>query len=207
MNKTRIETAKSFSQLLWRTGTIKFGAFTLANGSLTPYYIDLKVIPSFPSAFREVIRIYINEAENVGTSNYEAIAGMPPTGLIFASVVAYELGKPAIYPRKEAVEWRGKRITGVIKPGERVLIIDDIITTGKSILETAEIVRAEGGVVEDAIVLLDREEDGVTSLSLNGIKLHAFTKVRDVAEALYELQEISEEQRDAILKQVRRQTQ
>jgi len=201
----KVNQVQSFSQLLWRTGAIQFGTFTLTSGKLSPYYIDLRVIPSFPNALKEVTAVYTGQAKKIGLSKFGIIAGIPTAGLVFASVAAYELGKPVIYLRKEAKEWgRGRRIEGILKPGDKVLIIDDIITTGKSIVETAEAVRAEGGIVEDVLVLVDREEGGAANLSEQGIKLHAFLKVKDVAKSLYELEEISKEQYEAILKQARR---
>jgi orotate phosphoribosyltransferase len=200
-----VESVRRFSEVLLRTGAIKFGMFTLTSGKLSPYYIDLRIIPSFPSALKEVTRTYTAQAKKIGLAKYGTIAGIPTAGLVFASLAAYELGKPIIYVRKETKEWgRGKRIEGILKPGERVLVIDDIITTGKSILETVEAVRAEGGVVEDALVLVDREEGGTVNLSAQGIKLHTFAKVKDIAKALYELEEISKEQCEAILKQTQK---
>lgn len=86
-------------------------------------------------------------------------------------------------------------------PGDRVLLVDDLITTGRSLLRTAEAVRSEGGVVNDAFVLLDREEMGRARLAKNNIEVHALFRISEIAERLFEIDAITEEQLDIILKQ------
>jgi orotate phosphoribosyltransferase len=153
-------------RILNRIGAVKFGAFKLTSGKLSPYYIDLRVVPSFPDAFHEVSEFYIGFIKSeVGADGFERVAGIPVAGIPFASLIAYGLRKPLLYVRKGVrLHGRERRIEGVIAPGDRVLLVDDLITTGLSLRKAARAIVAEGGVVVDAVVLLDRLEGGKENL-------------------------------------------
>ena len=89
-------------------------------------------------------------------------------------------------------------------PSDRVLLIDDLITTGGSLRKAAEAIRAEGGIVTDAVVLLDREEGGKENLAEDNVTLHYLLRVSEAAEKLYEMDAIKEDQYKLILKQVKK---
>jgi uridine monophosphate synthetase len=95
-------------------------------------------------------------------------------------------------------------VEGILVSGDRVLLIDDLLTTGLTLKKAANAVRAEGGVVTEAVVFLDREEGGLQLLEQNGIKLHALLKMSEVANILYEMGAIDEESLKTILKQVKK---
>ncbi len=195
------------ANILFRIDAIKFGVFKLSSGKASPYYIDLRVIPSFPDAFREICDFYAEYVTNqIGLKNFDRMAGVPLTGIIFASQVAYNLKKPFLYVRKGVrLHGRERRVEGLLASGDRVLLIDDLVTTGLTLKKAAEAVRAEGGVVTDAVVFLDREEGGNQQLEKNGINLHTLLKISEVANTLYELGAIDQENLKTILKQVKKQ--
>jgi len=195
------------ANILFKIDAIKFGVFKLSSGKASPYYIDLRVIPSFPDAFREICNLYAEYITNrIGAKNFDRIAGVPLTGIIFASQVAYNLKKPFIYVRKGVrMHGRERRVEGILSSGDRVLLIDDLVTTGLTLKKAAEAVRAEGGVVTDAVVFLDREEGEKQRLEKNGIRLHTLLKISEVANTLNELGAIDEEDLKTILKQVKKQ--
>ena len=202
-----LEKEKSeLSQILNRIGAIKFGTFKLTSGRISPYYIDLRIIPSFPDAFQKVCDLYIKLLEkDLGVENFDRIAGIPTAGMPFASVIAYHLKKPFIYIRsKVKLHGRERRIEGVIMPGNRVLLVDDLVTTGLSLRKAAKNIRAEGGLVSDALVMLDREEGGKERLLKDNIKLHYLLTASEAATKLYELGTIEEEQLKTILKQTKK---
>lgn len=202
-----LEKEKSeLSQVLNRIGAIKFGTFKLTSGRISPYYIDLRIIPSFPDAFQKVCDLYIKLLEkDLGVENFDRIAGIPTAGMPFASVIAYHLKKPFIYIRsKVKLHGRERRIEGVIMPGNRVLLVDDLVTTGLSLRKAAKNIRAEGGVVSDALVMLDREEGGKERLLKDNIKLHYLLTASEAATKLYELGTIEEDQLKTILKQTKK---
>jgi len=195
------------ANILFKIDAIKFGVFKLSSGKASPYYIDLRVIPSFPDAFREICDFYAEYITNqIGVKNFDRMAGVPLTGIIFASQVAYNLKKPFIYVRKGVrLHGRERRVEGLLASGDRVLLIDDLVTTGLTLKKATEAVRAEGGVVTDAVVFLDREEGGNQQLEKNGINLHTLLKISEVANTLYELGAIEQEDLKTILKQVKKQ--
>ncbi len=193
-------------RLLHRIGAIKFGTFKLTSGRTSPYYIDLRIVPSFPDAFQRVCNLYVKLAEQeLGAGSFDRIAGIPTAGIPFASIIAYHMKKPFLYIRPRAkLHGRERRIEGIIMPGNRVLLVDDLITTGLSLTRAAKAIRAEGGVVADALVLLDREESGEERLKKDNIKLHYLLTAREAATKLYELGVIEEDQFKTIVRQTRK---
>jgi orotate phosphoribosyltransferase len=191
------------SQILNRIGAIKFGTFKLTSGRISPYYIDLRIVPSFPEAFQRVCNLYVKLIkQELGAENFDRVAGIPTAGMPFSSVVAYYLNKPFLYIRPRMKEHgRERRIEGIILPGNRVLLVDDLVTTGLSLRKSAKAIRSEGGVVSDALVMLDREEGGKERLMKNNIKLHYLLTASEAATKLFELGAIEEDQLKTILKQ------
>jgi orotate phosphoribosyltransferase len=193
-------------KILDRTGAMKFGAFKLTSGKLSPYYIDLRILPSFPDAFQKICDYYAHFIRSeVGTENIDRVAGIPVAGIPFAVVVALNLKKPFLYVRKGARRHgRERRIEGLLAPGDRVLLIDDLVTGGLSLLKSAKAIMAEGGVVNDAVVLINREEGGKEKLEKNGVKLHALLSITEVVKTLHDLGTIDEDQLKTVMKQVKK---
>jgi orotate phosphoribosyltransferase len=201
------ETKKvELAKILHNIDALKFGVFKLTSGKVSPYYIDLRIIPSFPDAFREICDFYGESITNqVGLQNFDRIAGIPIAGIPFASQIAYNLKKPFLYVRKGARRHgRQRRVEGLLASGDRVLLVDDLVTTGLTLKKAAEAVKAEGGVVKEAVALLDREEGGKEKLAKNGIQLHALLKISEVANTLYEIGAIDEESLKTIMKQIKK---
>jgi orotate phosphoribosyltransferase len=192
-------------KILDRIGAFKFGAFKLTSGKMSPYYIDLRIVPSFPDAFREINSFYVDFIKDkVGTKNFERVAGIPVAGIPFAALIAHDLKKPFLYIRKGArLHGRERRIEGVIAPGDRILLLDDLITTGLSLQSAAKAIIAEGGCVPDAVVLLDRQEGGRERLLKSGIRLHALLNITEIAKTLHELGTIDGEQLRTVLRQIK----
>ncbi len=189
--------------VLLRTESLKFGTFKLTSGILSPYYVDLRIIPSDPEAFRRVINYYLAVLQPNLVKRVQRLAGIPTAGIAYAAVLAFQLSKPFLYVRKEAKEHgRERRIEGLLQPGDKVLVLDDVATTGKNIIEAAETIRGEGGVVEDAVVLLDRQQGGAANLSKIGVKLHAFTTMKRIADRMVALGTIDESQHKEIVGQI-----
>ena len=204
---TSLEKEKTeLSKILHKIGAIKFGAFKLTSGRMSPYYIDLRIVPSFPDAFQRVCDIYVDMVKSqLGAQSFDRIAGIPTAGIPFASLISYKIKKPFLYIRPKAkLHGRERRIEGMIMPGNRVLLVDDLITTGLSLRKAANAIRAEGGVVSDALVLLDREEGGKERLKKDGINLHYLLTAREAANRLFELGAIEEDQYKTIVKQARK---
>jgi orotate phosphoribosyltransferase len=202
--KGRREMVDELSTVLVKVRALQVGTFTLSSGKLSSYYVDLRTVPSYPGAYRYVIDCYLSLIRNeVGVGKFDAIAGIPTAGLAFSSPVALELKKPMIYVRSEEKDYgHKKRIEGTIKPGWKVLVMDDLVTTGHSLLSGIDAVREEGGEVKDVAVLIDRLEGGKANLRRAGVALRPLTTITELARTLHAKDEISEEEMQAIKSQV-----
>src|SRR3990172_1334995 len=177
---------KQVGILLIKNNAIKFGDYILASGKRSPYYIDLRQTISSPITMdwiaNSLTRIIINE---IGRDRIDKILGVPTAGVPFATVVSQKLGLPLIYYRQARKEHGvRKKVEGILERNDRVLIVDDLITTGESVIEGSEVVRDQGGVVNELVVLLDREQGGQERLRSSRIEPHVLFKISDAMEWL-----------------------
>ncbi|MEM4200329.1 MAG: orotate phosphoribosyltransferase [Nitrososphaerales archaeon] len=200
----RIKLVRDLSKVLVKMDAIQFGTFKLTSGKLSSYYINLRLVPSFPDVFKETVTCYLHIIKNeIGLASFDAICGIATSGLTFAAAVAYILSKPLIYLRREKKEHGlTKRLEGAIYPGWKVLVLDDLATTGESILTAVNAVRSEGGIVGDAVVLIDRKEGAEKALLQEGVRMHAFTNISEISEILYDAGMLDYEQITAIRAQM-----
>ncbi len=178
---------KQVGILLIKNDAIKFGDYILASGKKSPYYIDLRLTISSPITMdwiaNSLTRIVVNE---IGKDKIDKILGVPTAGVPFATMVSQKLGIPLIYYRQARKEHGvRKKIEGTLSRNDRVLIVDDLITTGESVIEAAEVVREQGGVVNELVVLLDREQGGGERLRVSRIEPHVLFKISDAMDWLH----------------------
>jgi len=205
MNKNKEQAKEELCHILYKIGALRFGTFELTSGRISPYYIDLRIVPSFPNAFRKICHIYIELIKDrVEADNFDRIAGVPTGGIPFASVVAYKLNKPFIYTRPtHRKHGRERQVEGILMPGDKVLLLDDLITSGKSLLTAVDLIQAEGGVINDAVVLISREEGGQKKLAEKKILFHYLLKASEAAATLHQIGAITDLELETILKQRR----
>jgi len=199
-----MEFVKEFAIFLFKNNIIKFGNFTLSSGIKSSYYIDLRLVPSFPHQFRKMIKnLQKLIIERIGLDNFDSLVSIPTGGLIIGSALAMETVKPLIYVRNKPKDYgTAKSLEGKILSGMQVMIIDDIATTGTSVLNGIKQLKAEGLLISNACVIINRLEGADKILNSVGVTLHQLTDILEITEILFQEKLINEDVLDRIKKQI-----
>jgi uridine monophosphate synthetase len=177
---------------LHELGCVQFGHFTLASGQTSPIYLDLRRLVSHPDLLKLAAQAY---ADQLRPLTFDHLAAVPYAALPLGTAVALTMNKSLIYPRKEVKNYgTGKTIEGVFKAGERVVVLEDLITSGGSVLKAIEVLTAAGLAMSDVVVLIDREQGGSEALAAQGYRLHAALRLTDILDVLHRAGRISSEQ-------------
>jgi orotidine 5'-phosphate decarboxylase subfamily 1/orotate phosphoribosyltransferase len=184
-------TKEQFVLELEKIGAIKFGSFTLKSGLTSPFYFDLRDMISFPFILEGIADLLV---ERIKDMEFDVLTGIPYTALPIASLVASKLQKPLVYMRKEEKAYgTGNNVIGKFEKGAKCLVIDDLITTGASKIETAENYKKEGIVIKDFVVVIDRSLNGTEELAKDGYKLHSLITLDDIVQLLKDKNLITDE--------------
>jgi uridine monophosphate synthetase len=177
---------------LFDIGCITFEETVQASGQVFPYYIDLRRIISNPQVFDAVIGTYAKILQNL---KFDRIAGIPYGSLPTASGLALRLNFPLIFPRKEVKAYGARRlIEGNYEAGETIVVVDDILISGKSAIEGAQKIESCGLKVRDIVVFIDHESGVCDRIQKSGYLPHAVLKISEINETLYQSGRINEKQ-------------
>lgn len=163
------------ADLIEEVGAIKKGKFKLSDGSLTDYYIDKYVFETQPEILAEIAN---KIADYLEESDIDMIAGPELGAVPLVTAVSLQTGIPSAYIRKGEKHYGTQaRIEGTIEKGDRVAIVEDVSTTGRTILETANLVEDVGGIPDRLIVVVDRNAAAVENVCDAGHELEYLVRV------------------------------
>lgn len=181
---------------LYNIGAIRFGDFTLKSGEQSKIYIDLRQIISYPDILRAVSEIIWQQMSGYPL---DVICGVPYTALPIATCISLQQNIPMVMRRKEKKAYGTKQcIEGAFKTGQKCIIIEDIITTGSSIIETADDLEVAGLKVKEIAVLIDREQGGALNLQQKHYILHAAFTLKDILQTLIHSDELPDTERTIV---------
>jgi uridine monophosphate synthetase len=188
---------KDLTLALHDLACLRFGEFTLVSGQRSPVYLDLRLLVSNPQLLRKVTRAYSGILKSL---TFDRLAAIPYAALPIGTAVSLEMGVPLVYPRKEIKEHgTGKGIEGHFEQGERVVVLDDLITTGGSKLRAIAPLEEAGLEVKDVVVLVDREQGGAGELAEMGYALHSVLRLTEMLDTLAQAGRIAPAQREEVL--------
>jgi len=204
------EKASVVADALFMSGALKFGRFKLKSGIVSPYYIDLSWLLSSPESFSKIVDLIAQEIKRLAfEKRINKLASIELKGALLLPTVACNLKMPCIIVRKESKSYgvRGRITGGTVKPGDRFIFFDDVVTSGGSKIEGIRPIEEAGGKIETILVVVDREQGGREELEQLGYSLVSVTTISKVIRSLLKAEKIPRSQAEEILKYVKKQRQ
>ncbi len=179
---------------------VKFGRFTLHSGKKSRIYLDLRLLASFPQVMKLAARAYRQILEKL---EFDLVAATPLAGLPIGTAISLDMDIPLVYPRQSTKSYgTGKQIEGRWEVGQTAVIVDDLITSGDSLLQGIAFLKAAGLHVNDTVVLIDRQQGGKDILKREGYRLHSAISISQILEILEENGRISSKKHRKVLKSI-----
>jgi len=167
---------ETIAKLLVESGAVRFGSFTLTSGQKSDVYVDIKHVWTHPTPLRVIAKALATHLRDEAL-----LAGMELGAVPLVVATALETGRPFAVIRKQAkAHGTGQRIEGTIEPGAAVLLIEDVATTGGSLVESVDVLRAAGAKVDRAVVVVDREAGATDALARHAVHLEALATLRQL---------------------------
>ncbi|BAB66552.1 MULTISPECIES: orotate phosphoribosyltransferase [Sulfurisphaera] len=184
-----------FIKSLVENKLLLIGNFVLTSGKISPYYLDLRRLSNYYEIFSDTVNKAIDKIKNI---DFDMIIGIATGGIPFASFISCRMGKPLGYIRMEKKGYGTDKILEADVSGRKILLVDDVATTGGSLSKAVEIINSEGGRVVASLVIVDREEGAEKKLGEYGVKLISVYKIREILEYLLNSSLISDNDKNNI---------
>ncbi|MCF7796747.1 MAG: orotidine-5'-phosphate decarboxylase [Lentisphaeria bacterium] len=177
---------------LLSSGCVKFGAFKLKSGETSPIYIDLRRLVAFPALMTDVARAFRGILKQL---EFQHLGALPYAALPIATAISLQGGWSMLYPRKEVKDYGTQvPVEGVYAQGDRVVVIDDLVSTGGSKFESIKKLEAVDLEVRDIVVLIDRQKQGQAIFKHTPYTLHSVFSIAGLLDYWYTNGAISREQ-------------
>lgn len=191
------EQLEEMALALFDIGAVRLGQFTLHSGKLSPIYFDLRLLVSYPPVLQQAAEAYSALLQQL---TFDLLAAYPYAALPIGVAIALHSGWPLIYPRKSAKEYgTGKQVEGAWQEGQTAVVVEDLVTSGASILQATATLQAAGLQIRDAVVLIDREQGGRETLEAQGYRLHAVLTISHLLAILERHERITAQERVRVL--------
>lgn len=172
-----VDLKNNLKNLLIENEVVKFGNFTLSSGKQSEYYVDIKKAITLPEILDTISLIISEKIEN---KNIDKIAGPALGAVPIATAVSLKSKKPLLMIRKSKKEYgTSKQIEGILNSGDNVIVVEDVTTTGNSLLDSIKVIENNEGVVKGAFVIVDRDEGAIETFKSKGIKLEPILSVKE----------------------------
>jgi orotate phosphoribosyltransferase len=167
---------------LYKLGMIKIGEFTLSSGLKSPFYIDLRRLYNYPTLARRIAQELLGK---ISEDLYDVIVGVETAGIPLATYMSCLSNKPLAYVRKERKGHGTKSAVEGDVRGKRVLVVDDVATTGSSLHRAILNIKEAGGIPVLAAVVVDREQGARELLKIHGVELVSLITATEMFRELY----------------------
>uniref|UniRef100_A0A0K8TMZ9 Uridine 5'-monophosphate synthase n=1 Tax=Tabanus bromius TaxID=304241 RepID=A0A0K8TMZ9_TABBR len=187
---------------LFDINAFKFGDFKMKVGVNSPVYFDLRVIVSYPPLMDKITNLLV-DFMNEKMIKCDHICGVPYTALPVATLMSIKQNLPMLVRRKEVKNYGTKKIIeGLYKAGDKCVIIEDVVTSGSSVLETVRDLRNEGIEVTDVIVVVDREQGGAKNIHEESVRMHSLLTLSYLLDTLKKGKRVTENTVIAVAKYI-----
>ena len=168
-------------EALKECGAVKFGDFTLASGKKSKYYIDIKKASTDPGTLSIIAK---QAGKKIKDIDAEIVGGVALGGVPIATAVSLETQLPLVLIRKSVKDYgTGGRFVGDMQTGANIVLMEDVTTSGGSVIEAISAIREAGGVVDTVITVVEREEGAQDNLKAIGVDLIPLVKASELVQA------------------------
>lgn len=193
---------KEIAKALLEIGAVGFKPkepLTFKMGMIAPVYVDNRIFPAHPEKFKLVINGFENLIKE-NDLNFDMVAGIAVGGIPYSAVLGYQIGRPSIFVRKESKGYgKNKRVEGGDVNGKKILLIEDLVSTGSSSLSGVQALREEGAAVNDCVIIVSYDfPESKVNFEKENVKLHTLTNFPSIFQQAVEMKKITEEEKKVV---------
>lgn len=197
-----MDTEHKVAEALLKIGAVGFvleNPITFKSGIISPVYVDNRKFPFHPDEWKVIIESFsdVIKKENI---NVEVIAGVEAAGIPHSATLGFFTNTPSVFVRKQAKDHGTKKmVEGGEVARKKVLLIEDLVSTGGSSLSAVESIRKEEGIVDDCLVIVSYDfKQAKDAFHKANVKLHSLTSFPVILEKAIELRMLKQEQVEKI---------